>query len=127
MARSKRPAFVFPELESRGRRTILRSTEEVTAELDALETVEEEEDVKERVKVTYRFRPDAVEAVEDIRRILDVKDGLLALEDGTRQAIVSLMRDLRDNLTHQRTCCGGKLTWKHAGCQLISTPRPSWT
>ena len=52
MAKSKRPAFVFPELESRGRRTILRSTEEVSAELDALEAADEQEEAKERVKVT---------------------------------------------------------------------------
>ena len=96
MARSKRPAFVFPELESRGRRTILRSTEEVTAELDALETVEEEEDVKERVKVTYRFRPDAVEAVEDIRRILRRQYGVRKVnrEDIAQVAVLQALKSL---------------------------------
>ena len=94
MAKSKRPAFVFPELESRGRRTILRSTEEVNAELDALEAVEEEP--KERVKVTYRFRPDAVEAVEDIRRILRRQFGVRKVnrEDIAQVAVLQALKSL---------------------------------
>lgn len=94
MAKSKRPTFVFPELESHGRRTILRSTEEVTAELDALETAEEEP--KERVKVTYRFRPDAVEAVEDIRRILRRQFGVRKVnrEDIAQVAVLQALKSL---------------------------------
>ena len=94
MAKSKRPTFVFPELESHGRRTILRSSEEVTAELDALEAVEEEP--KERVKVTYRFRPDAVEAVEDIRRILRRQFGVRKVnrEDIAQVAVLQALKSL---------------------------------
>ena len=94
MARSKRPAFVFPELESRGRRTILRTNEEVAAELDALEAVEEEP--KERVKVTYRFQPDAVEAVEDIRRILRRQFGVRKVnrEDIAQVAVLQALKSL---------------------------------
>ena len=94
MAKSKRPAFVFPELESHGRRTILRSTEEVTAELEALEAAEEEP--KERVKVTSRFRPDAVEAVEDIRRILRRQFGVRKVnrEDIAQVAVLQALKSL---------------------------------
>ena len=96
MARSKRPVFVFPELESRGRRTILRSTEEVSAELNALEAVDEKEDVKERVKVTYRFRADAVEAIEDIRRILRRQYGVRKVnrEDIAQVAVLQALKNL---------------------------------
>ncbi|MEX2599734.1 MAG: hypothetical protein WD533_08770, partial [Dehalococcoidia bacterium] len=66
MAKPKRQAFAFPELENRGRRAILRSADEVSAELSALQQeMRKEEDTAERVKVTYRFRAEAVEAVED--------------------------------------------------------------
>jgi hypothetical protein len=97
MAKSKRPAFVFPELESRGRRTILRSTEEVSAELSALQQVEEEP--KERVKVTYRFQPEAVEAVEDIRRMLRRQHGVRKVnrEDIAQAAVLEALRDLEAN------------------------------
>ncbi|MDA1173362.1 MAG: hypothetical protein O2826_02465 [Chloroflexi bacterium] len=95
MAKSKRPAFVFPELESRGRRTILRTTEEVSAELNALH----EEEPKERVKVTYRFQPEAVEAVEDIRRILRRQHGVRKVnrEDIAQAAVLEALRDLESN------------------------------
>lgn len=97
MAKSKRPAFQFPELESRGRRTILRSTEEVAAELDVLQRAEEEP--KERVKVTYRFQPEAVEAVEDIRRILRRQHGVRKVnrEDIAQAAVLEALRDLETN------------------------------
>lgn len=96
MAKSKRPTFVFPELESRGRRTILRSTEEVAAEVDALQAADEQEDTKERVKVTYRFRPDAVEAVEDIRRILRRQFGVRKVnrEDIAQVAVLHALKSL---------------------------------
>ena len=93
MARPKRPVFIFPELESRGRRAILRSTEEVSAELDALaEAVEP----KERVKVTYRFLADAVEAVEDIRRILRREYGVRKVnrEDIAQAAVLEALKQL---------------------------------
>ena len=91
MARPKRPVFIFPELESRGRRAILRSTEEVTAEIQAL--AEAEESI-ERVKVTYRFRPDAVEAVEDIRRMLRREYGVRKVnrEDIAQAAVLEALR-----------------------------------
>ena len=96
MARPKRPVFIFPELENRGRRTILRSSEEVSAELEALAQALEEP--KERVKVTYRFRPDAVEAVEDIRRILRRQYGVREVnrEDIAQAAVLEALRVLED-------------------------------
>ena len=96
MVRPKRPVFIFPELENRGRRTILRSREEVSAELEAL--AEALEEPKERVKVTYRFRPDAVEAVEDIRRILRRQYGVRKVnrEDIAQAAVLEALRVLED-------------------------------
>lgn len=97
MAKSKRPTFVFPELENRGRRTILRSTEEVSAELNALDHAPEAP--KERVKVTYRFQPEAVEAVEDIRRILRRQHGIRKVnrEDIAQAAVLEALHDLEKN------------------------------
>ena len=93
MAKPKRPVFIFPELEARGRHAILRSTEEVSAEIDALAEVEEP---KERVKVTYRFRADAVEAVEDIRRILRREYGVRKVnrEDIAQAAVLEALKQL---------------------------------
>ncbi len=99
MVRAKRPAFTFPELESRGRRAILRSADEVAADLEALaRQAAEEEDSGERVKVTYRFRPEAVEAVEDIRRILRRQHGVRKVnrEDIAQAAVVEALRQLED-------------------------------
>jgi hypothetical protein len=97
MAKSRRPAFVFPELDSRGRHTILRSTEEVSAEVKALEQSTAEP--QERVKVTYRFLPEAVEAVEDIRRILRRQYGVgkVNREDIAQAAVIEALRDLETN------------------------------
>ena len=97
--RGKRPTFVFPELESRGRRTILRSAEEVQAELDTLALREAEPEDKERVKVTYRFRPEAVEAVEDIRRLLRRKHGVRKVnrEDIAQAAVMEALRLLEES------------------------------
>ena len=97
--RGKRPNFVFPELESRGRHTILRSAEEVQAELEALDRQSHEEtESKERVKVTYRFRADAVEAVEDIRRLLRRKHGVRKVnrEDIAQAAVLETLRLLEE-------------------------------
>ncbi len=93
MAKAKRPVFIFPELENRGRHAILRSTEEVSAEIDALAEAEEP---KERVKVTYRFRADAVEAVEDIRRILRREYGVRKVnrEDIAQAAVLEALKQL---------------------------------
>jgi hypothetical protein len=97
MAKSRRPTFVFPELDSRGRRTILRSSEEVSAEVTALEQSETEP--QERVKVTYRFLPEAVEAVEDIRRILRRQHGIRKVnrEDIAQAAVIEALRNLETN------------------------------
>lgn len=97
MANPKRPVLKFPEFENRGRRTILRSKDEVAAELDALDKVEE--DPKDRVKVTYRFQPEAVEAVEDIRRILRRQHGVKKVnrEDIAQAAVLEALRDLEAN------------------------------
>ena len=99
MARAKRPAFSFPELEKRGRRTILRSAEEVQAEIEALEHQGAElEAPKERIKVTYRFSPAAVEAVEDIRRLLRRRHGIrkATREDIAQVAVLEALRTLED-------------------------------
>jgi hypothetical protein len=102
MAKPKRPAFAFPELEGRGRRAILRSADEVSAEITALaERVETADDdsAKERIKVTYRFKADAVEAVEDIRRILRREHGVRKVnrEDIAQAAVLEALRDLEEN------------------------------
>jgi phosphomevalonate kinase len=96
MAKTKRPVFIFPELESRGRHTILRSNEEVTAEIDTLQEMEAEP--KERIKVTYRFEAEAVEAVEDIRRILRREHGVRKVnrEDIAQAAVLEALRDLEE-------------------------------
>ena len=100
MVRSKRPTFTFPELEGRGRRTILRSAQEVSTELEALERQQAEEAASqmERVKVTYRFEPAAVEAVEDIRRILRREHGVRKLnrEDIAQAAVFEALRRLEE-------------------------------
>jgi hypothetical protein len=99
MASTKRPAFSFPELERRGRRTILRSAEEVNAEIEALENPEPTlEVVEERIKVTYRFTSAAVEAVEDIRRILRRRHGIrkATREDIAQIAVLEALRTLED-------------------------------
>ena len=98
MARAKRPVFIFPELESRGRRAILRSPEEVGAELDALAEQTAAEEPQERVKVTYRFHPEAVEAVEDIRRILRRQHGVRKVnrEDIAQAAVLEGLRQLEE-------------------------------
>ncbi len=95
MAKAKRPVFIFPELESRGRHAILRTTEEVSSELDALAVAE---DAKERIKVTYRFRADAVEAVEDIRRLLRREHGVrkVTREDIAQAAVLEALRTLEE-------------------------------
>ena len=101
MAKPKRPAFAFPELEGRGRRAILRSADEVSAELTALEqeSAQDEDSPKDRVKVTYRFRPEAVEAVEDIRRMLRREHGVRKVnrEDIAQAAVMEALRDLEQN------------------------------
>ncbi len=98
MAKAKRPVFAFPELESRGKGAILRSPAEVEAEVAALEAASRppEDDAAERVKVTYRFRPDAVEAVEDIRRILRRQHGVRKVnrEDIAQAAVLEALRAL---------------------------------
>jgi hypothetical protein len=96
MAKAKRPVFIFPELESRGRGAILRTNEEVAAEIDALHETEDEP--KERIKVTYRFLPEAVEAVEDIRRLLRRQHGVRKVnrEDIAQAAVMEALRDLEE-------------------------------
>jgi hypothetical protein len=104
MVKPRRPAFAFPELEGRGRRAILRSADEVSAELTALAERDEapdepDESSKERIKVTYRFKADAVEAVEDIRRILRRELGVRKVnrEDIAQAAVLEALRDLEAN------------------------------
>jgi|TARA_B100001750_G_C15142331_1_gene415326 hypothetical protein len=100
MSKAKRPNFSFPELDSRGRGTILRTSEEVAAEVRALEQQEKEEEFaasdRERIKVTYRFSPEAIDAVEDIRRLLRRNHGLRKVnrEDIAQSAVIQALQDL---------------------------------
>ncbi len=101
MPKSKRPSFAFPELEGRGRHAILRPAPEVAAELATLERQAQAEAaaVKERIKVTYRFTPEAVEAVEDIRRILRRRYGVHKVnrEEVAQEAVLEAFRQLEES------------------------------
>ena len=99
MPKSKRPSFAFPELEGRGRHAILRPAPEVAAELATLERQAQAAAVKERIKVTYRFTPEAVEAVEDIRRILRRRYGVHKVnrEEVAQEAVLEAFRQLEES------------------------------
>jgi hypothetical protein len=81
---SKRPKISFPELEPKGRHAILRTPEEVAAEAAMLATqqagnpasestpasVAQQDNNRVTTKVSYRVSPEAVDAVDDIKRML---------------------------------------------------------
>lgn len=120
---SKRPTLTFPELEGRGRRAILRSADEVQAEAALLEqqktsNPENQQSRKpehrhagppegpaeagaSRVgypKATYRLCPDAIEAIEDAKRLLRRRYGArVTLEEIAEVAILHAARDLDEN------------------------------
>jgi hypothetical protein len=99
MPKARRPNFSFPELENRGRKTILRSPEEVAAEIRALEHQEMDAAADQnRIKVTYRFKPEAVEAVEDIRRLLRRNYGVRKVnrEDIAQAAVMKALQELEE-------------------------------
>jgi hypothetical protein len=81
---NKRPKISFPELEPKGRHAILRTPDEVAAEAEMLATqqagtstaesagrlIPQQDTGHSTTKVSYRVSSDAVDAVEDIRRML---------------------------------------------------------
>jgi hypothetical protein len=118
---AKRPPLSFPELEPKGRRAILRSAEEVAAEEQMLETrqagdqsfhlssmtefqqttMPSSQNTGSRAgypKVTYRLNPEAVDAIEDLKRILRRQFGIKAsLEEIAEAAIMAAHQDLLEN------------------------------
>lgn len=110
---NKRPPMTFPELESRGRRAILRTTEEVQAEEQLLETQEagnpeiqksifqESQQASKRAdytKVTYRLSPEAIDAIEQAKRELRRRHHVKAtLEEIAEEAILAAYQDLLEN------------------------------
>src|ERR1035437_8182189 len=81
----KRPPMSFPELEPKGRNTILRSIEEVRGEEALVESQEtgkpgnqqtsmpESQNTGSRAeytKVTYRLSPEAIDAINEVKRVL---------------------------------------------------------
>ena len=97
----KRPNISFPELEGRGRRAILRSAEEIRAEerqLQEMLSKKPEADRPTLRKVTYRFAPEAVEAVHDMKRILRREYGIrVNLEEIVERAVLHAYQDLQEN------------------------------
>jgi hypothetical protein len=118
---AKRPPLSFPELEPKGRRAILRSAEEVAAEEQLLENQQtgvqafqlssmpefQQDSIPVSQipgsragfpKVTYRLNPDAVDAIEDAKRILRRQFGIKAsLEEIAEAAIMAAHQDLLEN------------------------------
>jgi hypothetical protein len=109
---NKRQPLTFPELEGRGRRAILRSADEVQAEQETLtSTPEREPEIQnasipdfqnasrtQYVKATYRLHPEAIDAIEDAKRILRRQYNLrVSLEEIAEQAVLAAYRDLLEN------------------------------
>src|SRR5690349_19295557 len=115
MATKRRP-ITFPELEARGRRSILRDPEEVQAEEALLEGHRAGMPANQQTskpaltsatftpsrstypKVTYRLSPDAVEAIDEAKRTLRRTYGTrVSLEEIAEAAIIAAVRDLEEN------------------------------
>ncbi|TAK36774.1 MAG: hypothetical protein EPO21_01560 [Chloroflexota bacterium] len=118
---NKRPPLSFPELDPKGRRAILRSAEEVRAEEQALENhiagmpargQDNQQSIQYEVmpanqpassrsfypKATYRLDSDAIEAVDEIKRLLRRQFGIkISLAQIVEEAILATYRDLLDN------------------------------
>jgi hypothetical protein len=118
MARKRQP-LTFSELEARGRGAILRTREEIEAEEAALaQGITQLPDTQisgfpetrtpgnpetgPRVgraayqKVTYRISPEAVEAVDQIRRLLRQNHGLrVSREEIAEAALLHALKDLQ--------------------------------
>ena len=110
---SKRRPISFPELEPKGRGAILRSAEEVAAEKQLLESQEagmpdsqhavvpESQHAGNRAsypKATYRLSPEALEAIDEAKRILRRRHNIkVSLEEIAEEAILAAYNDLQEN------------------------------
>jgi hypothetical protein len=110
---SKRRPISFPELEPKGRGAILRSAEEVAAEKQLLESQEsgmpeiqhagitETQHAGNRAsypKATYRLSPEALEAIDEAKRILRRRHNIkVSLEEIAEEAILAAYNDLQEN------------------------------
>ena len=110
---SKRRPISFPELEPKGRGAILRSAEEVAAEKQLLESQEagmpddqhaampENQHTGNRAsypKATYRLSPEALEAIDEAKRILRRRHNIkVSLEEIAEEAILAAYNDLQEN------------------------------
>lgn len=116
----RRQPIKFDELETRGRGAILRSRAEIQAEEEALSgqnagipasrlagslgyqtAGQHEAPAGTRIgyrKVTYRISPEALEAIDEIKRVLRRQYGIKAsLEEIAEEAILAAMSDLEQN------------------------------
>ena len=115
---SKRSSLAFPEQERRGRKAILRTSEEVAADERTLESqsaglpelqnsgtperghppllrADGKPDRAAYPKATYRISPVAIEAIEDARRTLRRQYGIKAtLEEIAEVAILATCQEL---------------------------------
>lgn len=119
MARKRQP-IKFDELETRGRGAILRSREEIEAEEATLAGQNAGIPASQNSgtqayqssglhssptgsragyqKVTYRISPEALEAIDEIKRILRRQYGIkAALEEIAEEAILAALEDLEEN------------------------------
>jgi hypothetical protein len=122
MANKRRPVS-FPELDNapKGRGAILRSAEEVEAEQDRLANqeagipenkysskvknkhsgipdIQKASNRNEYQKATYRLSPEALEAIDEAKRVLRRKHKLkVALEEIAEEAIIAACNDLLEN------------------------------
>jgi hypothetical protein len=109
---SKRPKISFPELEPKGRHAILRTADEIAAEATMLANQQSSTSVQRHsgdpesqqaidsptTKVSYRIRPEAVDAVEDMRRVLSRQYRIKASREKIAEAaILAAYEDLLDN------------------------------
>ena len=110
---NKRKPLSFPELESRGRHAILRSAEEVQAEEALLESQDAGMPGQQHAglpeiqtngsrthypKATYRLSPEALDAIDDAKRVLRRQHNIKAsLEEIAEEAILAAYRDLLEN------------------------------
>ena len=102
---SKRKPISFPELEPKGKNAILRSANEVQAEEEMLAhqhaSMPDDQHAGGRAhyqKVTYRLSAEAIEAIDDAKRVLRRQYKLKAsLEEIADKAILAAYADLLAN------------------------------
>ncbi len=130
---NKRRPISFPELEPKGKGAILRSAEEVAAEQEILESqqagipenqqssVAEGQSAGNRAgypKATYRLSPQALEAIDEAKRILRRQHNTrVSLEEIAEEAILAAYNDLLENQENSMLASKftGKLANKHSG------------